>query len=291
MVSGLSAAELGAGSHAGRHRVRPRLLRGIGLFVAIVAFCFLGPLVYHSNAMTPDLLHPMEPPGPGHPLGTDDLGRSELLRMMIGGQLSLEVAFAAAVVSTVFGSAYGLLSGFLGGIWDNILMRIVDVLIALPSIFLLLLVVSIFKPTPTLLVLVIAFTSWFGVARLVRGEVLSIKTHEYIEAVRAIGAGRVRVMLQHLLPNAMGVVVVTATFQIGYAILTVAGLSFLGLGLPPPTPNWGQMLSDAMPYTFQNAWWLIYPPGAAIVLVELAANFVGDALREAVDPRLREGRS
>ncbi len=211
--------------------------------------------------------------------------------MMVGGQLSLEVAIAAAVATTVFGAAYGLVSGFLGGLWDNILMRIVDVLISLPSIFLLLLVVSLFKPTPTLLILVIAFTSWFSVARLVRGEVLTLKRREYIDAVRAIGASSFRLMLKHLLPNAMGVVIVTATFQIGYAILSVAGLSFLGLGLPPPAPNWGQMLSSAMPYTFQNAWWLIYPPGVAIVLVELAANFVGDALSEAFDPRLREGRS
>ena len=264
---------------------------GVGMFVAILVFCFVGPLVYHSNAMTPDLRRAMLAPGPGGPLGTDDLGRSELLRMMIGGQLSLEVAIAAGFATTFFGAAYGLLSGFLGGLWDNILMRIVDVLIALPSIFLLLLVVSLFKPTPTLLVVVIAFTSWFSVARLVRGEVLTLKRREYIDAVRAIGASSFRLMLRHLLPNAMGVVIVTATFQIGYAILSVAGLSFLGLGLPPPTPNWGQMLSSAMPYTFQNAWWLIYPPGIAIVLVELAANFVGDALSEAFDPRPREGHS
>ncbi|MCY0863572.1 MAG: ABC transporter permease, partial [Sulfobacillus sp.] len=222
-----------------------------------------------------------------YPLGTDSLGRDVLIRMMVGGQLSLEVGFAAALVTMVIGVVYGLISGYVGGWVDVVMMRIVDILYAIPGLFLLLFLDSVFRPNATLLVFVIAVVSWFGVARLVRGEVLSLKQREYVEAARALGTGNLRIMLRHLLPNVMGVVVVATTLQVANAILTVAGLSFLGLGLPPPTPNWGEMLSSSMNYMFQNAWWLIYPPGLAILLVELSVNFIGDALRQAFDPRLR----
>lgn len=261
---------------------------GVLVLMAIIVFAFGGPLVYHARPNAPHLTQALAPPSAQAPLGTDSLGRDVLIRLMIGGQLSLEVGFAAAFVTMLIGVIYGLISGFVGGAVDGVMMRIVDVLYAIPSLFFLLFLDSVFRPSAVLLIFVIAVVSWFGVARLVRGEVLSLKQREYVEAARALGSGNLRIMLRHLLPNVMGVVVVSTTLQVANAILTVAGLSFLGLGLPPPTPNWGEMLSSSMTYMFQNAWWLIYPPGVAILLVELCVNFIGDALRQAYDPRLRK---
>lgn len=265
----------------------PLTWTGLIVMVFIVLFCFLGPYFDKMPYNTPNLLETLQAPSAAHPLGTDALGRDELVRLMVGGQLSLEVGFASALVSMVIGVAYGLFSGLVGGWLDDVLMRIVDILLAVPIIFLLLLLDSMFEPTAGLLTFIIAVTSWFGVARLVRGEVLTIKGREFVDAARATGAGLWRIVLRHLLPNVMGIVIVTTTFQVGGAILTVAGLSFLGLGLPPPTPNWGEMVSNSLQYVFQNAWWLIYPAGLAIVFVEVAVNFVGDAMRQAFDPRLR----
>ncbi len=263
---------------------------GIAGLAFLLLFSFVGPLVYHASAYTPNLLYTLHAPDAKFPLGTDSLGRDYMARMMLGGQLSLEVGFAAAFMTTIIGVIYGLVSGLMGGAIDAVMMRIVDVFIAIPSLFLLLFVDSVFKPNAVLLVLILAILSWFGMARLVRSEVLSLKRRDYVEAARALGANNWRIMIKHLFPNVMGVVVVNATFQVADAILTVAALSFLGLGLPPPTPNWGEMLSDSMSYMFQNAWWLIYPPGLAILLVELSVNFIGDALRQAFDPRLRKSR-
>ncbi len=260
---------------------------GVIVLTLIVLFSFVGPVFYHVSAYAPNLGAALSPPNAQYPLGSDSLGRDNLIRLMIGGQLSLEVGFAAALVTMVIGVIYGLISGFVGGATDVILMRIVDILYAIPQLFFLLFLDSVFKPNAVLLVFVIALFSWFGVARLVRGEVLSLKTRDYVEAARALGSSNMRIMIRHLLPNVMGVVVVSTTLQVANAILTVAGLSFLGLGLPPPTPNWGQMLSDSMTYMFQNAWWLIYPPGFAILFVELCVNFIGVALNQAYDPRLR----
>jgi peptide/nickel transport system permease protein len=260
---------------------------GIALVVALLLFSFVGPLVYRQSPYTTNVASMLTAPNASYPLGTDSLGRDVLARLMLGGQLSLEVGFAAAFVAMVFGTFYGLMSGMAGGYVDTLLMRIVDVIIALPSLFVLLLLDSIFRPSAILLVFIIASTSWVGVARLVRAETLTLRERDYVEAANASGAGRVRVMMRHLLPNTLGVVLVATTFQIGDSILTVAALSFLGLGLPPPTPNWGEMLSDSLNYIFQGSWWLIYPPGLLIVAVELGVNFIGDALREALDPRLR----
>ncbi|PSR23351.1 MAG: peptide ABC transporter permease [Sulfobacillus acidophilus] len=266
----------------------PLAWAGVFGLVFIVLFSFVGPLVYHANDLAIHLNDALQPPSAQFPLGTDELGRNNLSRMMIGGQLSLEVGFAAALVSMVIGVVYGMISGYIGGFTDVLLMRIVDVLYSIPSLFFLLFIDSVFRPSAILLIFIIAVFSWFGVARLVRGQVLSLKSRDYVEAARALGAGNGRIMWRHLLPNVTGVVLVSTTLQVANAILTVAGLSFLGLGLPPPTPNWGQMLSDSMNYMFQNAWWLIYPPGFAILLVELCTNFIGVSLNQAYDPRLRK---
>jgi peptide/nickel transport system permease protein len=259
---------------------------GLGGLVLIVLFTYVGPLVWQANPYTPNLLDLLHGPTAADPLGTDNLGRDVLARLMLGGQLSLEIGFVSALCSMAIGTAYGLVSGLAGGAVDTVMMRIVDVLISLPSIFLLLLIDSIFQPSAFLLILVLAFTSWFYVARLVRSQVLTLRGREYVEAARAAGSRTGRVMVRHLLPNVLDVVMVATTFQVGDSILTIAGLSFLGLGLPPPTPNWGEMLSSSMTYIFQNLWWLIYPPGLLIVAVELGVNLVGDAMQSAFDPRL-----
>jgi peptide/nickel transport system permease protein len=264
---------------------------GLVLLVFLVLFSFVGPLIYRVSPYQPDLSALLQPPSPQHPLGTDPLGRDALARLMQGGQLSLIVGFAAALVSMAFGTVYGITSGILGGFVDVVMMRIVDVIFALPGIFILLLLNSIFTPNAFVMVFVIASLAWVGVARLVRSEVLRLRELDYVEAARATGASTTRIIFRHLLPNVTSVVLVAGTFQVADAILTVAALSYLGLGLPPPAANWGGMLSDSLQYVFQNPWWLIYPPGICIVLAELGVNFVGDALRQAFDPRLQEGRA
>ena len=260
---------------------------GVIILVFLVLFSFVGPLLWRDSTTTPNLLLPLAAPSATHPLGTDQLGRDALARLMVGGQTSLLVGFSAALASTFLGALYGTVSGYIGGTTDMVMMRIVDVLLAIPSIFILLFLDSVFTPSAFLLVIIIALTGWIGVSRLIRAEVLSLKNQVYIEAQRAVGAGMVRIMWRGLLPNYMGTLLVTTTFAVAGAILTVAGLSFLGLGLPPPTPNWGELLSSSMTYMFQNAWWLIYPPGICILLAELSINFVGDAMRVAFDSRLQ----
>ena len=260
---------------------------GVIILVFLVLFSFVGPLLWRDSTTTPNLLLPLAAPTAAHPLGTDGLGRDALARLMVGGQTSLLVGFSAALASTFLGALYGTISGYIGGTTDMVMMRIVDVLLAIPSIFILLFLDSVFTPSAFLLVIIIALTGWIGVSRLIRAEVLSLKNQVYIEAQRAVGAGMVRIMWRGLLPNYMGTLLVTTTFAVAGAILTVAGLSFLGLGLPPPTPNWGELLSSSMTYMFQNAWWLIYPPGICILLAELSINFIGDAMRVAFDSRLQ----
>jgi len=262
----------------------------VGLVVVLlfVAFCFLGPLLYHTEQLRTDLAQANQPPGTGgHPLGTDDVGYDELGRLMVGGQSSLEIGIAAAVMATIVGTLWGAIAGYLGGWVDAIMMRVVDTLLAIPGLFLLLLLVAIFTPSTGLLIVVIAFGAWLTPARLVRGETLSLRTREYVQAAKMMGGGNRRAILKHITPNAIGTIVVNATFQVADAILIVAALSFLGLGVPPPHADWGNMLSDGTAFTQNGYWWMILPPGLAIVLVVVAFNFLGDALRDAFEVRLR----
>lgn len=264
----------------------PLTIAGIAGLAFLVLLSFVGPMIYRVSPITPNLTHILQPPNAQFPLGTDGLGRNELSRLMVGGQSALIVGFAAAIMSMAFGTLYGMTSAMSGRWMDTVLMRIVDIILSIPSLFILLFLDAVFQPNVFLMVIILASTSWLGVARLVRAEVLSIKTRTYVEAAYAVGAGTWRIMLQYLFPNFLGTVLVAATFSVADAILTIATLSFLGLGLPPPAPNWGSDLSTAMSYMYQNSWWLIYPPGLAILLAELSINFVGDGLRQAFDPRM-----
>ena len=277
-----------AGSRAWKSFWRnPLAVGGAVLLGFLILFSWLGPVVYPVNAFTTHLSQIVQAPTAAHVLGTDALGRDNLARLMLGGQISLIVGFAAAIAGVLIGVVYGLIAAQFGGWTDTLLMRFVDITLAIPSIYILLLLDAVLKPNVYVMIFIIAITSWQPIARIVRSEVLSLKTREFVEAARAAGASWVRIMFRHFLPNAMGSIIVYTTFSVGGSILVLAGLSFLGLGLPPPAPNWGQAISDGIQYEFQNAWWLIYPPGLLIVAAELAVNFLGDAFNAAFDPRLR----
>jgi peptide/nickel transport system permease protein len=263
-------------------------LAGIAIITAVVAFCFLGPLVYHSDQVHANIQFTNLPPGRGHPLGTDANGFDILGRLMVGGQSALEISFAVAVVATSFGALWGAVSGFAGGVVDAIMMRIVDVAIAVPAIFLLIYLASVFRPSVPLLIVVISLLAWLGPARLVRGETLSLRTREFVDAVRTAGGRSSRIVGRHIIPNAIGTISVNATFQVADAIIVLATLSFLGFGLPPPAVSWGGMLSQGTTYLLDGYWWEVYPAGIIVMVTVVAFNFVGDALRDSLDARLRE---
>jgi len=265
-------------------RNRMALLSSIYL-VAIIVIAIAGPFVYDVDPRVQSLTNRLQSPSWEHPFGTDQFGRDVLSRMLHGARISLFVGFAGAVGGVVFGTMLGLAAGFWGGTWfDHLAMRIVDVMYAFPGILLAILIAAILGPS--LFNVILALTVW-GIptlSRIVRGVVLSLREQEFVIASRAVGAGAVRIMAKHLVVNTVGPIIVYATLSVAGSILTAAGLGFLGLGVPPPTPEWGAMLSDARAAVFR-APYLSYFPGAAIFLTVLAVNFVGDALRDAFDPR------
>lgn len=260
---------------------------GAGVIVFFLLFCFVGPLIYHTDQVHTNLLLSNGPPTRAHPFGTDASGYDELGRLMYGGQASLEVGLAAAVLASVVGTLYGAISAYVGGWIDSVMMRLVDGAYAIPALFLLLVLSAIFHPNRWEMIVIIAALSWLGAARLVRGEALSLRVREYVQAVRVMGGGNLRAVLRHVAPNAIGTVVVFASFAVADAILLLAFLGYLGLGLQPPQTDWGGMLSDAINYINSGYWWLLYPPGIAIILVAISFNFLGDALRDAFEVRLR----
>ena len=257
------------------------------MIVLIVLFCFVGPHIYHTDQIHTNISDANQPPSRAHLLGTDDVGYDQLGRLMVGGQTSLEVALGAAAVAIVFGVLWGAISGYLGGVFDGIMMRVVDAILAIPALFLLLFLAAVTVPSVGTLILVVGLIAWLIPARLVRAETLSLRTREYVEAVKVMGGGPTRIVVRHIVPNTIGTVAVNATFQVADAILLVAALSFLGLGIPPPAANWGGMLSNGLNYTYSGYWWLVYPPGVMIVLTVVCFNFIGDALRDAFEVRLR----
>jgi peptide/nickel transport system permease protein len=263
-------------------------LAGIAFIVFILLFCFVGPHIYVTNQTNTDLSTYLCTPSGSHLLGCDDLGYDELGRLMAGGQTSLEVGLAAAFVSVVFGTLYGAISGFVGGFVDALMMRVVDAGLSLPSLMIIIILSVIFHPTPTTIVFIIAVFYWFGVARLVRGETLTLRNREYVQAVKVIGGRPMRSVLRHIVPNAIGTIIVQATFAVADAIITLSILGFLTLGVAPPNTDWGSMLSGGLQYIQGgNYWWLIYPPGVLIILTCISFNFIGDALRDAFETRLR----
>jgi peptide/nickel transport system permease protein len=285
--AGEAASLGGIWSRIARGIVHNRLaVIGLVIIVAMVAFCFIGPLFYHSNQVNTNLGAVHESPSSAHPLGTDGVGHDELGRLMLGGQSSLEVGLAAAVLAAIVGTAWGAVAGFAGGWLDAIMMRIVDSFLAVPYLLFSILFLSIFPPSIPVLIVIVSLASWLITARLVRGQSLSLRTRDYVQIARGVGVTNRKIVIRHIVPNAISTIVVQATFSVADAILLLAALSFLGFGPPAPGTNWGQMLSDGLNYIYDGYWWLIYPPGIAIVLTVLAFSFIGDALRDALEVRL-----
>lgn len=257
----------------------------------MLLFCFLGPHLYVTNQTNAQeaLLNSTQNahPSASHWLGTDETGFDIVGRLMFGGQISLIVGFFAAIVATVVGVGYGALSGFFGGWLDALLMRFVDMGLSIPVLFLLIALVTIYRPTAPLLIVVIAAVSWLVPARLIRSETLSLRTREYVQAVRVMGGSRRRIIGRHIIPNSVGTIVVFATFCVADSILYLAALGFLGLGVPAPQTDWGTMLSNGVNYAANGYWWEIYPVGFCIVFTVVALNYVGDALRDALEVRLQ----
>jgi len=264
----------------------PRGRAGLLFLGFLVLLALFGPLLVPDPSRQFDLLELSGvAPSPDHPFGTDQLSRDVLARVVSGARISLSVAALAMGLSITLGAGIGLVAGYWGGAVDTVIMRFVDGALAVPRLFLLLLVLAVPERVPLIaLILLIGTTGWFATSRLVRGEVLRLREEAFVRAAEALGASRRRVIFRHLLVNATGPLLVAATLGVGDVILLEAGLSFLGLGVQPPTPSWGGMIMDARP-VLESAPWVGLFPGIAITLTVLATNLVGDALRDAVDPR------
>jgi ABC-type dipeptide/oligopeptide/nickel transport system permease subunit len=271
-----------------REFARNRLaVTGAAILLFFLLFSFVGPLLYHGNYLVSNLLNTNLPPGAGHPLGTNNQGYDELGLLMKGGQAALEVGFLSAFIAIVIGALWGAISGLAGGVVDAVMMRVVDVFLAVPFLFIVLIVAVRYGASVLSLSLLIGAFSWLVPARLVRGEVLTLRVRDFVAAARVAGASRTRLIGRHLLPNALGVVIVNVTFQVADAILYIAALGFLGFGLQWPNQDWGDLLSNGLTYLQDGYWWQVYPVGACIVLVVMACNLIGDALRDSLDVRLR----
>jgi peptide/nickel transport system permease protein len=262
-------------------------LVGLGFVIFILLFSFVGPMIYKTQQTSVTLANAYCTPSAKHLLGCDNLGYDVIGRLMQGGQSSLEVGLAAAFVSCLFGSIYGAVSGFAGGIVDAVMMRIVDAILSIPFIFVLIILAVLIHPSRITMIGFIAVTYWPQPARLVRGETLSLRTREYVDAVKVAGGRSSRAVLRHIMPNAIGTIIVQATFAVADAIIILSSLGFLGFGIELPQTDWGSMLSNGLQYLSLGYWWLIYPAGIAIILTVVAFNFIGDALRDAFETRLQ----
>lgn len=260
---------------------------GVVIVVGMVLFSFVGPVFYHGNVLQANPINSNLPPGKGHPLGTDPNGFDVLGQIMHGGQVSLEIGFFAALIATIIGTLWGAIAGLAGGIVDGIMMRFVDVLLSIPFLFVVLILATRYGASVVNLSIVLGVFSWLVPSRLVRGEVLTLRTRDFVSAARVMGASRSRLTMRHLIPNALSVIIVNITFQVADAILALAFLGFLGFGLNYPHVDWGDMLSGAETALQDGYWWQVYPVGVALIMTVMAVNFIGDALRDAMDVRLR----
>jgi peptide/nickel transport system permease protein len=261
---------------------------GVVIVVLMVLFCFVGPLFYHTDQVDTNIINSNDAPSGSHLLGTDNNGFDILGRLMKGGQSSIEIAFCVAIIATFIGVVYGAIAGYFGRYVDAVMMRVVDILLAIPVVFLFIFVSDIVTPSTWLLIAVLSGLSWLAPARLVRGETLSLRTREYVQAVKVMGGKSRRIVFRHIIPNAIGTIIVNATFQIADAILVLAVLQYLGFALPFPTATWGSMLSQGSTFLSDGYWWQVYPALVAIVLIVVAFNFIGDALRDSFEVRLQE---
>jgi len=260
---------------------------GMAVIVFMYAVAILAPLItrYDYKEITPGARN--LPPSAQHWMGTDRNGRDVYARLVMGSRVSLSVGFVAVAIVMTIGTSFGALAGYFGGWVDGSIMRLTDILLSIPQILLLISAAALFRPGLKTTVIVIGVTSWPGAARLIRGQFLSLRDQEYVTAARTIGAPPGRIIMRHLMPNAMAIIIVETTLWLSYAILLEASLSYLGLGVQIPTPSWGNMLQDGQRELLNGAWWLTFFPGLAIFVTALAFNLVGDGLRDAFDPRQR----
>jgi len=260
----------------------------IAIFVLamMILMCFLAPITAPYEYDEIDLRNTKQPPSKEHIMGTDDLGRDLYTRILYGGRISLSIGIFAALVGTLLGTFIGATAGFYGHRVDNSLMRFTDIAFAIPTLPLLIVISSYSRASLAMMILVIGGLSWMATTRVVRGSVLSIKEQEFITAARMIGLRNSRIIFRHIIPNALGPIVVGATLCVGAAIITESALSFLGLGVQPPTPSWGNMLMDSQTTMASKPWLTIFP-GLAILVTVLCINFIGDGLQDALDPTQR----
>lgn len=270
-----------------RFRRNRLALSGLILVATLFLVSILAPWLAPYDPNHIDINAILMPPDTNHLMGTDSLGRDVLSRIIYGARISLKVGFVAVGLATLIGVILGALAGYYGGWVDNVLMRLVDLMLCFPTFFLILAVIALLEPSIWNIMVIIGVTSWMGVARLVRAEFLSLKEREFIQAARALGARDSRIIFRHLLPNALAPVMVSATLGVAGAILTESALSFLGLGVQPPTPSWGNILTAGKD-NIEIAWWLSVFPGLAILITVLSYNLLGEGIREAIDPRLKE---
>jgi peptide/nickel transport system permease protein len=268
-----------------RLRQHKLALAGWAVILFLAAATVAAPLLTPYDPEKVNLAQAKQPPTWEHPFGTDELGRDVLSRCLYGGRVSLTVALLSVTLGVTVGASLGLVAGYYGGTIDNLLMRLVDIMLSLPRYFLLVMIQAYFPPNPVNVILVIGATGWMQVARIVRSEALSIKEREFFHAARAVGAKTPRLLLRHILPNTAAPIIVASTLGIADAILIEASLSFLGLGVPPYVPSWGNMLMTSRASILKRIWWTSVYPGGLIALTMLAFNFAGDGLRDVLDPR------
>jgi peptide/nickel transport system permease protein len=259
--------------------------------LCIIIICFLGPLLYHTNQTDQNLAlgNPWnQAPSARHWLGTDSNGFDVLGRIFYGGEYSLTLGILAGFITIIFGTIYGMVAGFFGGIVDTVLMRILDALLSIPYIFLLITMVTLFSRSTLFLILIIGLTGWWGNARIIRGDALLIRKLEYSQASSAMGASKLHIIFRHVYPNSISNIVTVATFSVADAILYLSALGFLGLGIQPPQTDWGTMLQNGANQITNGYWWEIYPLAIIFVLVVVSINYAGDALRDVFEVRLLE---
>ena len=269
-------------------RLRHNRMALVGGLIVLTMFLMAAAASFSSvDPAAIDVGQSLLPPSMAHPFGTDDLGREVFVRMLYGARISLLVGFVAVGISTVIGIVLGALAGYYGSWVDALVMRFVDIMLCFPTFFLILAVIAFLDPSIWNIMIVIGLTSWMGVARLIRAEFLSLRQRDFVLAAQALGASDLRLIFRHILPNAMSPVLVSATLGVAGAILTESALSFLGIGVQPPTPSWGNMLIIGK-QTLGSAWWLSVIPGMAILITVLGYNLLGEGVRDALDPRLKE---
>jgi peptide/nickel transport system permease protein len=271
----------------------------LGVLVFFVLFSFVGPFIYHTNqtdqfsALTSTINGQTAVNYPWFHswqaiLGTDSSGYNIVGRLMMGGRTALVVGFLAGLISTVVGSIWGAVSGYRGRVLDTLMMRFVDLGLSVPGLFLLIVIVVLFGASSTTIILTLGFTSWFGSSRLIRGETLSLKSREFVHAVKVLGGTNRRIIFRHILPNTMGTMIVVGTFAVADSILALAALGFIGLGIPLPNTDWGDMLNTGVTYANDGYWWEIVPAAICIIVVVIALNYIGDAMRDAFEVRLQK---